>query len=964
MSAPQPYLPMLNGLTLGDASSSHDGVSCYPAIRKNTQEKYIVKVISVPSSPVQLDAMLIAGAFPNKGAALEYYMDVSRDILRETDILRQLSHQEGFVPYLDAQIVSSDDLSGYSIYLLGSFKQTLARILETETLTHKDIMQMSLDLCSALAACRREGYLYVDLKPENVFFSQEQGFCIGDVDFAALASLSYSSLPEKYRSPYTAPELLHEMAVLNDSVDVYSLGLMMYQAYNGGTLPDIPCGQPLPAPLYADYEFADIILKACHTDAGKRWRSPAELAQAIIDYIKKYSLSDEPIIPQINEPAAEESVDAEEFLPEVDADLLFSEMDEFDSDEYEEFRILSGVSQSAEQDPETADGMTSSDDLGQILAQADELIAHELPEPAVAPAPVDVPMPERIKIETEEISDDEILMEILSQEDDLPPEETIEEETAAEEHENVQKEQIPVSVKTEKKHRSAALNRRFPWKIMATVLLIIALISLTLGGYYYYDSVYLQKIDAMTLELNGNMLSVKVDTAVDHSSLTVVCFDSYGNTMRKNLTAGVAIFTDLDPQTRYSVHLETQGFHKLVGHISESFTTDPQTRIHELTAGIGNEDGSVLIRFETDDLINGEWVVSYSSTGIAEQQIAFQGNVVQISGLLIGAEYTFTLSRKDGQTLSGNTQIQYTASKILLAQNPCITACSNGSLTAQWEMPHDAKDILWTVRCYNASGFDQTVTTEDLTATFEGLEHDIACTVEITAEGMPKGVSATIEANPITVEQFHFNVTEDGMLSVLWDYSGTVTSGWTLQYSIDGSALQSLTLTENTAVLPLIPGGNYTITVTAVDATRQFGGACEYLCPEADAFQGGGITANNLHGALCIRPDGDNWSAAEIPEDQFVNAYTRGQKIGLVLRSDFEPEMSLEAVTILFVLRDTDGTLLHYGHIQVNWTDLWNGTLCQLDIPWLPEESGEYSVCLYFNGQIVTELTFSLSETQ
>jgi hypothetical protein len=74
--------------------------------------------------------------------------------------------------------------------------------------------------------------------------------------------------------------------------------------------------------------------------------------------------------------------------------------------------------------------------------------------------------------------------------------------------------------------------------------------------------------------------------------------------------------------------------------------------------------------------------------------------------------------------------------------------------------------------------------------------------------------------------------------------------------------------------------------------------------------------------------------------------------------------MSLEAVTILFVLRDTDGTLLHYGHIQVNWTDLWNGTLCQLDIPWLPEESGEYSVCLYFNAQIVTELTFSLFETQ
>jgi len=554
-------------------------------------------------------------------------------------------------------------------------------------------------------------------------------------------------------------------------------------------------------------------------------------------------------------------------------------------------------------------------------------------------------------------------MEILSQEDDLPSEETIEEETTTGEHEKIQNEQVPVSVKPENKHRSAAMNRRFPWKIMAAVLLILALISLGLGGYYYYDSVYLQKIDAMTLELNGNMLSVKVITSADHSSLSVVCFDSYGNTMRKNLTAGVAIFTDLDPQTRYSVHLETHGFHKLVGPISDSFTTDPQTRIHEMTAGIGNEDGSVLIRFETDDLISGEWVVSYSSTGIAEQKIAFQGNAVQISGLQIGAEYTFTLSRKDGQTLSGNTQIQYTAGKILLAQNPCIIACSNGSLTAQWELPQDAKDILWTVRCYNASGYDQTVTTKNLSATFDGLDHDVACTVEITAEGMPKSVSATIEANPITVEQFHFTVTDDGMLSVLWDYFGTVSSGWTLQYSIDGSAPQLLTLTENTAVLPLIPGGNYTITLTAVDATRQFGGACEYLCPEADAFQGGGITAVDIQGALCIRPEGNNWSAAEIPEDQFVSVCVPGQKMGLVLRCDFEPEMSEETVTILFVFYDTDGTLLYMNQLQMSWSDLWDGTLCQLDIPWLPEALGEYSVCLYFNGQFVSELTFSVSET-
>jgi serine/threonine protein kinase len=205
LSSPKSYLPMLTGLMLGEAMSCHDGVSCYPALRHSNQEKYILKVISVPASKVQMDAMLLTGAFPTREAALEYYLDISRDVLREAEILRQLSQQEGFIPNLDAQIVDKDSGNGYDVYLLNNFRYSLAQIFEAEVLTHKQIMRMSLDLCAALVACRREGYLYVDLKPANIFFSEEQGYRIGDVGFASLASLPYSSLPEKYRSPYTAP---------------------------------------------------------------------------------------------------------------------------------------------------------------------------------------------------------------------------------------------------------------------------------------------------------------------------------------------------------------------------------------------------------------------------------------------------------------------------------------------------------------------------------------------------------------------------------------------------------------------------------------------------------------------------------------------------------------------------------------------------------------------------------------
>lgn len=957
LSSPKLYLPMLNGLMLGEAMSDHDGVRCYPAIRHSNQDKYIVKVISVPASQVQLDAMLLTGAFPSREAALEYYLDVSRDILRETDILRQLSQQEGFIPYLDAQIISNDDFTGYEVYLLGSFKQSAALIFETETLTHKNILHMGLDMCAALAACRREGYLYVDLKPENIFYSEDRGYRIGDVGFASLASLTYSSLPEKYRSRYTAPELLDEMAVLNGTVDVYSLGLVLYEAYNGGELPDISNGQPLPAPLYADYEFTDIILKACHPDPSKRWKDPTQLAQAIIEYIQRNSAADEPIIPQMPQQTPEEPADAEEFLPETDPEELRQEMDALDDSEFEDLDILADLGRESINEDEALSDLPVPEEIDEILAQADELIAHELPEPPVAPAPIDVPMPERITLEDE--AEEAPAIEPAEQPDEILPEV---EPTSDPEPEP---EEIKITRDEPKKPQPAPRPlRRFPWKLVSICLLIIALLGVGISGYYYYDTVYLQRVDDLILEQRGDTLCVKVVTAADNSLLTVICSDSYGNTMRQSVTAGIAIFTDLDPQTHYSVHLEISGFHRLVGVLSGSFTTDAQTQITNLAAGIGNTDGSILIRFDTEGPRATDWTISYSAPGIRQQQIHFQGNVIQITDLQVGLEYTFTLSRKDGQELAGQTQVQYTASRILLAQDLYITACSNGSLTAQWQKPEDAEDILWIVRCYNDSGYDKTVTTGDLTATFTGMEHDVPCTVEVTAEGMPRSVSTTIEANPVTIQDFHFTVAEDGTLEVVWDHTGTVTAGWILEYAIDGASQQSMNLTENKAKLLLIPGGSYTVNVSAVDATRQFGGGCEYLCPDADAFQGWGVTADELQGELCIRPEAGNWNAEEVPEEQFVSVFAPGQKIGLVLRCDKEPDIAEEMLVVRFVFYNSDGTLLYVIEERLLWSDIWAGSICGLDVPWLPEEAGEYRVCIYFAGQYVTELTFSVSETQ
>ena len=298
MSEQKLVSPLLDGFVMGDPMSNHDGVCCCPAMRENSEEKYIVKIVSVPASQRQLDALLLTGAYPDAASATAYFKEVAEGVVKEAELLKQLSRLEGFLAYDNWQIVPMEGTNlGYQIYLISPYKRSLDKYLQRHQMTHLGAVNLGLDLCAALSICRRAGYMHVDLKPTNIYMTGKREFQIGDLGFVKLNTLKYTSLPSKYCSPYTPPELHDALNTLNPTADIYAIGMILYQIYNNGILPyavKAPAA-PLAAPANADSGMAQIILKACDPNPRRRYQTPIEMGKALVEYMKLNKPEDNPI---------------------------------------------------------------------------------------------------------------------------------------------------------------------------------------------------------------------------------------------------------------------------------------------------------------------------------------------------------------------------------------------------------------------------------------------------------------------------------------------------------------------------------------------------------------------------------------------------------------------------------------------------------------------------------------------
>lgn len=251
-----------------------------------------LKVIRIPRSPSDVREIRAQGM--DEQSVTMYFHGFVEKLLREITIMSQLKSHPNIVSYEDHDLQTHAGDFGWDILIRMELLTPLHEYMTDHPMNAAEVRKLGIDLCSALIFCEKKSILHRDIKPSNIFVSPTGQFKLGDFGVAKVAERSVGTARQGTES-YMAPEV-YLSRPYGPSVDIYSLGIVLFQLMNGGRLPFYPpagqligasdrdralarrmSGEPLPQPANAGQEFTAIIQKACAFDPAKRYRTAADM---------------------------------------------------------------------------------------------------------------------------------------------------------------------------------------------------------------------------------------------------------------------------------------------------------------------------------------------------------------------------------------------------------------------------------------------------------------------------------------------------------------------------------------------------------------------------------------------------------------------------------------------------------------------------------------------------------------
>jgi serine/threonine protein kinase len=138
-----------------------------------------------------------------------------------------------------------------------------------KTIEPSEAARIVIGICAGLGNAHENNILHRDIKPANILLDQNASPKIGDFGLAQPAGDTKSGL--SFGTPgYSAPEVIHNPTSVDQSTDIYSVGIILYELLTGH-LPSSPYS-PAASEVTCDTRYDHIIRKATHPTPALRYR--------------------------------------------------------------------------------------------------------------------------------------------------------------------------------------------------------------------------------------------------------------------------------------------------------------------------------------------------------------------------------------------------------------------------------------------------------------------------------------------------------------------------------------------------------------------------------------------------------------------------------------------------------------------------------------------------------------------
>ena len=212
--------------------------------------KSALKVISIPKSSSAVKTALSEGQ--DVASVAKYFNSIVDDFASEIELMSSLNHP-GIVTYQDHDIIPHDDHIGWDVLLRMELLRPLTDRMVQGAMSTAEVVDLGIQMADVLAFCHAKNIVHRDVKPANIFIDASGRYKLGDFGVARTVENTVGSMSLKGTEDYMAPEVL-KTRKYGPSVDVYALGIVLYQLLNGNRLPFLPLA---PAPVgYQDREQA------------------------------------------------------------------------------------------------------------------------------------------------------------------------------------------------------------------------------------------------------------------------------------------------------------------------------------------------------------------------------------------------------------------------------------------------------------------------------------------------------------------------------------------------------------------------------------------------------------------------------------------------------------------------------------------------------------------------------------